>query len=784
MYEAFAAVSTVLSVFFFIAIGVGALVGLRRGAYRSGVKLAANVLSALIALIILLPVKSALVLDAATFEGILSSAGNAINFPLSDIPGEALSLFFEVIAAVIALFIYGTVFFFVRLFMLIPQRIICKRLPRKLTPKESSPTSAPSETYTEVEPKTEGESSVEAVGYAESLENNIGEGYIAYKPEEPAPEPEKASVPVWQKILWHSSAVLAGALSAAVLIGAYLMPFAGIMSRFSDVYSETAVMFTSEDTPEDEALFLEESGRGLESVAASPLISVTDFLYGKTVFEPLLTVRTEHGNINLSKEVETLGGLVSELAQPLRHISDKDNLLEGDGEIIIRVADELAESKLVTYVGSIVIRFAGDSLKPEEQPDASNSEKELNNALVSVIETMTPENFSADIKSVARIADTVVGSELISFLLDGFKEDEGSNADLTPEEIKQEKNEQNQKLFDIIRGDSFSSLLGEIFGIAYDNGHLKSLLVPIVNFGSEAVFSAMEVDIPVSAIDINSVSREAVVAEAGVLCSAIREISAFVDSANQENASVSTYRFDSVGRALDLLKSSIFFGDKYEAIIDSVTSLAKSPEGNTTEDQFMEAVKDAILKSDSAEKLLGSAQSVVIIQEQLKATDKKGSENEELVSALETLSKNDSASDKETLKELVSDILDIGAESEENKETNEILNDAVSVTTDVMSSDTFDAAKEADALQAIYDITHSETTDIIAAVESEERLAEVIANSEIAISLFDKLNAEGKDYGINEKLTPENRTEISKAVDNLNVDEAKKQTIKDFFKIK
>ncbi len=809
----------VLTVIFFLAVAIGALVGFARGAYRSAVKLGANLLSAVLALVILLAAKPAL----ASFVQSDLLAEALASIQIENIPTDALEILFGTVSAIAALLVYGTVFFVVRLILLIPQHIISKRLPKKLTPKQKKV--AP--VYAEVKPAYAPAASfapspeaVESVGYSESSETEIGEGYSesseteigegysesqgsvempgyseSAAPEptadvirEPfnAPEAKPEKVPAWKKILWHSAAILAGALSSVILVGAYVMPLAGIAVRFADLYQRIDEIIPADESSEIKAEDLEMSVKGIEKVASSPLFTVTEFVYGKTAFEPLLTVKTTFGDINLAKEIQGLGNTVFDLAEPIKHINSENNLHESDGDIIISVADKLAENKLITTVGSIAVRYAGDSLVKAPEEDATEAEKALNESLKSIVTEMEPDALSADIKAVARIADAVTGSELLEFLLAKDEDEPADSEDnKTPEEIKQEKNEKNEKLFEIIRGEAFPSLLGEIFGISYDNAHLKSMLVPIVNLGSEMVFSAMEVDVPVSEITLDNVSREQLVGEATILCGAIREISDFVDSASTENASLTTYRFDSVGRALDLLKNSVFFGNNYEAIIESVTSLAKSDSGNSTEDQFLEAVKDAILKTDSAEKLLGSAQSVVIIQNQLQNSDKKGSENEELVSALDTLSKNDSENTKETLKDLVADILDIQApEAEENKEVNEILNDAVNVTTEIMGAENFDSAKEADALQAIYDITHSGSDNILDAVKDEEELAETIADSQIAMGLFEKLNKEGKDYGINEKLTPENRTAISEAVEKLEIDASKKQTIKDFFKIK
>ena len=113
-------VSIVLYVFFGLAVLIGALVGLKRGLYRSGVKLLANIVSVALALFI-----TKYVSGVAVRIGLNAEFVNRI-FGIDNV-----RVFAGIASAIFAIFVFAFVFFIVRLLMLIPQHIICKKLPKK-----------------------------------------------------------------------------------------------------------------------------------------------------------------------------------------------------------------------------------------------------------------------------------------------------------------------------------------------------------------------------------------------------------------------------------------------------------------------------------------------------------------------------------------------------------------------------------------------------------------------------------------------------------------------------
>ena len=65
----------------------------------------------------------------------------------------------------------------------------------------------------------------------------------------------------------------------------------------------------------------------------------------------------------------------------------------------------------------------------------------------------------------------------------------------------------------------------------------------------------------------------------------------------------------------------------------------------------------------------------------------------------------------------------------------------------------------------------------------EEKAVNDFLNSKLAMEMLKNLNAENRDYGIREKLTEENKSNLSAALEKSSADAAKKQIVGQFFGI-
>ena len=76
---------------------------------------------------------------------------------------------------------------------------------------------------------------------------------------------------------------------------------------------------------------------------------------------------------------------------------------------------------------------------------------------------------------------------------------------------------------------------------------------------------------------------------------------------------------------------------------------------------------------------------------------------------------------------------------------------------------TDDVEIEADAVQTFYDITHTDAENPFVEV-SEAKAVETMVNSQLAQEMLRTLNAEGRDYGVRDKLTAENKVNLAAAL--------------------
>lgn len=715
--------SAIFTAVFVIAVVIGAIVGAVRGAYRSGVKLGANILSALISLGITLLMRNILGKQLSILTNLLPEAYKTIG----ELGVEVASLVSQTVDAFVLLFVFTSVFFIVRLIMLIPQYLICRKLPKGFD---------------------------DAVNAAKADET--GEGYE---------EDRKSGIFILWRTLWHGGAILCGALSAIIVVGAFLMPLSGIIVRGGTVVSDVANVLATEPIPEEDTKGFRLVVEAADTFSSNPLFSVTDFFYGQTVFEPILTIKTDDGKINLADEIVFAGDIACDIIPPIIHIAEDQRLMEGDGERLKAGAEKLAENNFLLTFGSFMINAGAESLDRSGDlihEQKGEAEKAFNEDLMAVMKDMTPDTLAKDILTIADLGETLAESELVYLIV-------GGDGELSLDRIAEEE--------------TLDETLGEAFGIIYDNEHAKSLLVSTINMGSNTVFEAIGAEPVYSDTDIDNVSREELVAEAGKLGETIRRISDFVESTSEDGSDITTYDLGAAGKAIDTLKSGVLFGNKVPELVDSISGIADNS-GETGANTVLETVKDAVIDSDSAENVLNSTQSVAVISKELESGETKGKENENLVSALETLNSNDSQKDREAITSLTEEILGVSSiTSGASAQNVELVNDTVKAMNEVIGSEDFNAEAEADAIQTLYDATHAESGNVFDDVRSEKEAVDILLASDIAMNLIENLIEESKNYGIPDKLTEDNKTNIKNAVAENGADDARKQLLLTFLNI-
>lgn len=762
---------------------VGLIGGLRRGAYHAGVKLGAHVVSVFLALMITLLLRGVVV----------SAVSNALVDRFSQLAeyADLIELIAHVPTSVLLLGVFWVIFIIVRAVMRISQKRLCEKLPanyrealenyeKRLQLKQeihdafTPPTHPmPSEALGEADELTDSPKPDAVASDGAAILQGDESADVAVQPpiteekrsetdtnpmEEVEHQPVSAAEsfrgihPMAGKLLWYGSAALCGVLSSVLMLGVMIMPISSTTVRVGKAMIEIT------DTLESDAVLSEKLhtdfgkiGEGVRKTTQSPLFTVTDFFYGKTVYEPLTSYTTAYGRINLSKELNTGTQMICKLIPVVSQMLGSEELREQDAQVLSDVTKQVTESDFFLAVGTFWMQHSATQMGEGNDGEAKTpARQELEKDLAHVMSQMTPELLAKDLETVADFFSAIADSSLLKVLADDTKDPTIANL-------------------------SDREMMREVFGILYDNDHSRYIFVSVVNVGSEAVFKELKTDPVYSNADLDAVSREAMLEEADRLCQAMVGLSEFSKSVDEGGNNAATYRMVEAGKALDCMRESILFGNQYEMLVKSI---AKS--GNNANGKLMDALSDALVKSDSAEKLLNSAQSIVVLSDELDKKEAKGRENEQMVSSLDTLLNHTEKADADVLADLAGDAFETGNGTGEQK--NQMMEDCVGAMATVSEEGTDDLEIEADAVQAFYDITHTDEANPFNEV-SEAETVEALVHSKLAQEMLKTLNAEGRDYGVRERLTDENKKNLSDALEKSDGDVAAIAAVAAFFGI-
>lgn len=678
----------------------GVFSGLRKGLFRSLVKLGALVLSVALALIITLCLRSVAVTNLL---GIIPAVAEEYQF--------LIDLAIHLPAALVLLIGFIPIFTLIRLLMLIPQNIINRRLPK---------------TYDELADRKD---TVDAPDASSPFAQTEAERDISDR-----------RIP---RTVWKVSAALCGVLSSLLLVGAYLMPVSGLATRVGDGVCRISDAVAAEDYGD----YADEVSGYSHAVASAPLLTVTDFFYGKTVFEPLTSFKTEYGRISLSDEIETTTDVACELLPVAIHLDRTGNIAEGDVERLAAATERIADSRFILTLGTYAIHTAGGELR-EPDPEASKAMQALSTQSADILTAMTPDTLSDDLRSVVALVDALADSQLLRTLT--AEDAELSLTTLVDREV-----------------------MRALFGVFYDNAHAKKLVVPLVNLATETAFDAMGAAPVYSTADIDNVTRDEMLEESERLCDAAGGLAEFADSV-EANAPV--YKLRGVGRALDCLRDSILFGDQYEALIQSLSAAGSNEDADTV----LAALADALFEIDSAERLLTSAEDLMTLCIALEQNAGKGSESETLVNSIDALLNDTVQEDIELLTDIGGELFFSKAEGVDSDLQAEMIADCLNTLKTIVNSEEHDPAAEADAIQVFYDAVHGDPENIFAKV-NETDAVDALLGSSITLDMLNTLSEEGRNYGVADKLTDANRAAIAAALSESNASDEQKQLIIDFF---
>jgi hypothetical protein len=710
-------VSIVLYVFFGLAVLIGALVGLKRGLYRSGVKLLANIVRVALALFI-----TKYVSGVAVRIGLNAEFVNRI-FGIDNV-----RVFAGIASAIFAIFVFAFVFFIVRLLMLIPQHIICKKLPKKYA---------------------------QAVGAVDPS---------ASQTPVPAYKDKKNALYGLLRALWGTFAAAMGGVAALIVVGVYVFPLFCFTVHTAEPINKAMDLLPESFSIEELDFNVDLNGikEGYNKVTSHPVLKTVDLMFGNTVYRPLLDVKLYEGKGNLDDTVCTVLGFASDVTPTVLDIMDKKPLSDERISEVKSGLESLSEDNITVTITALGMNLVAEPFNKEitnlvaQGSQLTPREEELFRAIKDIFDEATAKTVSDDIHAVAEMLDSLKGSNIFNMLAN---DDKTSLTELSSDKLFAEET------------------LGNLFGVAYDASGVRRVIIPMVNLCFEGVFEKAGVEPVYTEKKIDEITREEFVEEGKRLSVAFGAIAKFIESAGAENADVSSFDLSAIGKALDCLRQSILFGDKYSILMDSFSEIIKKETADEKVGEILDIVNKAVAGSDSAEKVLASTKDMIVFADELKKGEKKGSENEKIVSALDNLKNLDSENDREAVNSITEEVINsVMSGDEDSKKA--MMTDSVNAITEVLEEGTYDSKKEADAIQKLYDVANSEDKDEVTGQEKE--ITESVLDSQIADKLINNLNEKDENYGIADSLTEENKKNFLDAINESDADAAKKEALKKF----
>lgn len=710
-------VSIVLYVFFGLAVLIGALVGLKRGLYRSGVKLLANIVSVALALFI-----TKYVSGVAVRIGLNAEFVNRI-FGIDNV-----RVFAGIASAIFAIFVFAFVFFIVRLLMLIPQHIICKKLPKKYA---------------------------QAVGAVDPS---------ASQTPVPAYKDKKNALYGLLRALWGTFAAAMGGVAALIVVGVYVFPLFCFTVHTAEPINKAMDLLPESVSIEELDFNVDLNGikEGYNKVTSHPVLKTVDLMFGNTVYRPLLDVKLYEGKGNLDDTACTVLGFASDVTPTVLDIMNKKPLSDERISEVKSGLESLSEDNITVTITALGMNLVAEPFNKEitnlvaQGSQLTPREEELFRAIKDIFDEATAKTVSDDIHAVAEMLDSLKGSNIFNMLAN---DDKTSLTELSSDKLFAEET------------------LGNLFGVAYDASGVRRVIIPMVNLCFEGVFEKAGVEPVYTEKKIDEITREEFVEEGKRLSVAFGAIAKFIESAGAENADVSSFDLSAIGKALDCLRQSILFGDKYSILMDSFSEIIKKETADEKVGEILDIVNKAVAGSDSAEKVLASTKDMIVFADELKKGEKKGSENEKIVSALDNLKNLDSENDREAVNSITEEVINsVMSGDEDSKKA--MMTDSVNAITEVLEEGTYDSKKEADAIQKLYDVANSEDKDEVTGQEKE--ITESVLDSQIADKLINNLNEKDENYGIADSLTEENKKNFLDAINESDADAAKKEALKKF----
>ena len=554
-----------------------------------------------------------------------------------------------------------------------------------------------------------------------------------------------------------------GALRYVLAFAIFIMPLVGYAT-----FGVNAINHAGDKIDSDSVRELSSSIEEYEECVLDGSVGIISSCGGQWLFEVLSTTSVDDIDVSLTGETDHIikicGAFGDVVAIDYAHMEEKDV------ELLSIFIDRIEESQyLVSLVSSV---FSQVAMRIYEQNEIMGFELPyLGDSVDPLVQTLVKLFSTADAQGVVedmRTFTDIVGSAVKHGLVEELNKEDG----------------------DVYKPLQTPNLYSEILVSLYENERTRPILPSVINAMQEILYEVYEKvngtpygSGEIVKVDESKITREEMNNEGIRIALAIQEIRYFSETVEQfeyVDEIVKAGDFSALGRALNRVKSSVFFGGAYRFLLDALLKSETCVKLGIFDKHFVE---NATKPDADMEQLLLSRQSLARLTMAMWDGDQTAKED-----ALRVLIEQATDADKEALKELavLENLKRYGVKGEKGEMVSAI---AISLADTISSHQYFDengdgsiedekhieAEKTAHILTVITGAYNGNTSNsnmfdngdgLSKTGESASGLVDSVMNSDIAKEMIGSAVAGGNEdpYNIDHAMSAQDKEALSEAL--------------------
>ncbi len=416
-----------------------------------------------------------------------------------------------------------------------------------------------------------------------------------------------------------------GAVRNVLAVAIFIVPIIGYAT-----YSVNVIGMVQEA---DESVEIADQAQ-LEGTIHTGAVGIINNFGGQWLFQNLSTVRVNNVMVSLTDETDNIISVYKKI-MPLAGI-DMANFTNEETAKIDEAIDEIEKSEYLTaLVTSIVSQtttelYENNKLMGYELPYYGETFDPVVKCVLRLMSTMDSKGLVADLRTYSNVLKCTVSHGLF-----------------------RELNDENGDLYVVLEnGDFYSGVLTEL----YNNERTRPIVPTVADAMQSYLYEVYEEvngvpygDGEIEKVDQDKINTTTINEEGYRIANAIKEIRAFshtIEGLEYVDDMVLKGDFAALGRGLNQIRDSIFFGNSYHFLLDSLLHSDACANLGIFDTNFIE---NATKPGADMENLLLSRQNIATLTISMWDGDKKGQEE-----SLKILLEQVMADDTDALKELAS----------------------------------------------------------------------------------------------------------------------------------